>query len=131
MDGEKRFDKEKIVDFCKEKGIALFDTARSVRRLKDNADDNFLEFVERTDVFELLSHIPMCRSIVTTGGKASEQLQSCLECNGLIVNAPKIGESILFSKDNQVYSWWRMPSSSRAFPMKLEKKADYYKRLWV
>jgi len=24
---------------------------------------------------------------------------------------------------------WRMPSSSRAFPMKLEEKASYYRRL--
>lgn len=55
VEGEKRFDKEKIVEHCREKGIALFDTARKVCRLKGNADDNFLEIVEGTDVLELCS----------------------------------------------------------------------------
>ena len=38
----KRFDKERIIEFCSEKGIALYDTACEVRRLKDNASDKFL-----------------------------------------------------------------------------------------
>ena len=28
---------------------------------------------------------------------------------------------------DEVRTWWRMPSSSRAYPMKIEKKADHYK----
>ena len=36
--------------FAQEKGIALFDTAYRVRRLKDNASDKFLEIVEPTDI---------------------------------------------------------------------------------
>lgn len=125
--GEKRFDKERIVAFCREKGIALFDTARKVRRLKDNADDNFLEIVEGTDVFALLSQMPECRTIVTTGGKASEELQAYFESNGLRVEIPKVGESVEIESSLR---WWRMPSSSRAYPMKLEKKAEYYRRLF-
>ncbi len=140
---EKRFDKERIVAFCREKGIALFDTARLVRRLKDNADDNFLEIVEGTDVFALLEQMPECRTIVTTGGKASEELQAYFESHGLQVEIPKVGESVViddndtlrYDNDNQNESkipirWWRMPSSSRAYPMKLEKKAEYYRRLF-
>lgn len=146
VSGEKRFDKERIVAFCREKGIALFDTARLVRRLKDNADDNFLEIVEGTDVFALLEQMPECRTIVTTGGKASEELQAYFESHGLKVKIPKVGESIwLKVNDNDMLGYdndnkdenkvsirlWRMPSSSRAYPMKLEKKAEYYRRVFL
>lgn len=139
VDGEKRFDKERIVAFCQEKGIALFDTARKVCRLKDNADDNFLEIVEGTDVFALLDQMPECSTIVTTGGKASEELQAYLEKKGIRVKIPKIGECVVINEndddtlcyDNKIpLRWWRMPSTSRAYPMKLEKKAEYYRRLF-
>lgn len=136
----KAFDKERIVAFCNEKGIALFDTARKVCRLKDNADDNFLEIVERTDVLELLEGMPECRTIVTTGGKASEELQAYLEEKGVKVKIPKVGECSplqlppngegRISLQSDILHWWRMPSSSRAYPMKLEKKAEYYRRLF-
>lgn len=134
----KAFDKERIVAFCEEKGIALFDTARKVRRLKDNADDNFLEIVEGTNVFALLEQIPECRTIVTTGGKASEELQAYFLKKGIEVKIPKVGEYVIVNDndddtlrydDKQTLRWWRMPSSSRAYPMKLEKKAEYYRRL--
>ena len=128
----KRFDKERIVEFCRAKGIALFDTARKVRRLKDNADDNFLEIVEGTDVFALLEQMPECKTIVTTGGKASEELQAYLESHGIKVKIPKVGEFVAINDydSNKTLRWWRMPSSSRAYPMKLEKKAEYYRRLF-
>ena len=137
---EKRFDKERIVEFCRDKGIALFDTARKVRRLKDNADDNFLEIVEGTDVFALLEQMPECGTIVTTGGKASEELQAYFELHGLTVKIPKVGESVEIrltlsfpprDRVGEILRWWRMPSSSRAYPMKMDKKAEYYRQLFV
>ncbi len=136
IDKPKSFDKERIVQFCREKGIALFDTARTVRRLKDNADDNFLEIVEGTDVFALLGHLPGCRTIVTTGGKASEELQAYFESHGLKVKIPKVGEFVEMDGGFEglgdgTLRWWRMPSSSRAYPMKLEKKAECYRRLFI
>lgn len=133
VEGKKQFDKERIVAFCREKGIALFDTARKVRRLKDNADDNFLQIVEGTDVFALLEQIPECRTIVTTGGKASEELQAYFAKRGIEVKSPKVGESRTLKLPIEVreyVSWWRMPSTSRAYPMKLEKKAEYYSMLF-
>lgn len=151
----KRFDKDLIVAFCREKGIALFDTARKVCRLKDNADDNFLETVEGTDVFALLEQMPECRTIVTTGGKASEELQAYFLSKGIEVKIPKVGESVSYAPpqfpphgedgfwklspeggaggDQSGVGegrWWRMPSTSRAYPMKLEKKAEYYRKLF-
>lgn len=147
--GEKRFDYDKIVAFCREKGLAFYDTARKVRRLKGNADDNFLEIVEGTDVFALLAQLPECRTIVTTGGKASEELQAYLASRGIKVSIPKVGEMVTLcpatpntaslnpttlTQDGNDTSrpahlcWWRMPSSSRAYPMKLENKAAYYEK---
>lgn len=127
--GENRFDKERIVAFCREKGIALFDTARVVRRLKDNADDNFLEIVEGTDVLALMERMTECKTIVTTGGKASEELQAYFAKKGFEVKIPKVGECRplqLPLKGREDIRWWRMPSTSRAYPMRLEKKAEYY-----
>ena len=56
----KSFCREQIIDFLNEKGIALFDTASSIRRLQDNASDKFLEVVEATDVAALLRQLPEC-----------------------------------------------------------------------
>ncbi len=128
--GEKRFDKERIVSFCEEMGMAFFDTARKVCRLKDNASDNFLEILEPTDVFALLEQMPSCSIVVTTGGKASEEICAYFKSQGIQVDIPKVGESFSINSDRWNGTWWRMPSSSRAYPMKLEKKAEYYKRLF-
>ena len=128
--GEKRFDKERIMSFCKEKGMAFFDTARKVCRLKDNADDNFLDILEPTDVFALLRQMPSCSVVVTTGGKASEEICTYFNSKGIDVKVPKVGENVSINSDLWTGIWWRMPSSSRAYPMKLEKKAEYYIRLF-
>ena len=129
--GEKRFDKERIVSFCEEKGMAFFDTARKVCRLKDNADDNFLEILEPTDVFALLDQMPSCSVVVTTGGKASEEICGYFNSQGIEVKVPRVGESVCVDSDRWNGTWWRMPSSSRAYPMKLEKKAEYYRSLFL
>lgn len=125
----KRFDKEKIIAFCEKKGLAFFDTARKVCRLKNNADDNFLDIVEGTDVFALLQQIPSCHTIVTTGGKASEELQVYFEKQGIQTSIPKVGDSVSIMMSPTPLTWWRMPSTSRAYPMKLEQKAEYYKQI--
>ena len=128
--GDKRFDKERIISFCEEKGMAFFDTARKVCRLKDNADDNFLDILEPTDVFALLHQMPSCSVVVTTGGKASEEICAYFNSKGIDVKVPKVGENVSINSDLWTGVWWRMPSSSRAYPMKLEKKAEYYKLLF-
>ena len=128
--GEKRFDKERIMSFCEEKGLAFFDTARKVCRLKDNADDNFLDILEPTDVFALLQQMPSCSDVVTTGGKASEEICAYFNNKGIDVKVPKVGENVSVNSELWTGMWWRMPSSSRAYPMKLEKKAEYYRLLY-
>lgn len=123
--GEKRFDKEKIEQFCRCYGIALFDTAQEVIRLKENASDQFLQIVTPTDVAYLLQQIPQCHTIVVTGQKASETLQATIGCRTLTV-----GECITAEYANRQLSIWRMPSSSRAYPRSIEWKAPFYKRVW-
>ena len=45
--GGKAFDRGRIMAFCRERGLALYDTAEEVIRLKDNASDNFLQVVRQ------------------------------------------------------------------------------------
>lgn len=123
--GEKRFDRERIVEFCTDRGIALYDTATEVRRLKDNASDKFLEVVTPTDVPALLRCLPHCHTIVTTGEKATDTL-----CLLLGVERPLVGGYIEGECEGRRVRLYRMPSSSRAYPMSVEKKADVYRLLF-
>lgn len=119
--GKKVFDKDRIVEFLNEKGIALYDTASSVRRLQDNASDKFLEVVEPTDIGLLLKQIPACKAIVTTGQKATDTIREQVE-----VDEPAVGTSAPFEFEDREMKLYRMPSSSRAYPLALEKKAAAY-----
>lgn len=118
---ERQFDYEAVVQFCTEKGIAIFDTASAVRRLKDNASDKFLEIVEPTDLAALLSQIPDCHTIVTTGEKATDAIVNRYGCP-----KPKVGSFSALSIGGRGYRFFRMPSTSRAYPLALEKKAEFY-----
>lgn len=122
LTGKKAFNKEYLIEFLTEKGIALYDTATSVRRLQDNASDKFLEVVEPTDIRLLLKQLPQCQAIVTTGQKATDIIRSQIE-----MDEPKVGESCPFTFEDRMMRLYRMPSSSRAYPMAIEKKAIAYR----
>ncbi|MDO4948973.1 MAG: uracil-DNA glycosylase family protein [Bacteroidales bacterium] len=131
VSGKKCFDKERIVGFCREARLAFFDTARKVCRQRDNASDDFLEILEPTDVWELLAQMPRCQRVVTTGGKASEELSRHLtNVSEVVVAMPRIGSATRVSLHGREVEWWRMPSSSRAYPLALAKKVDFYRRLF-
>ena len=125
VEGEKRFDRERIVQFCTERGIALYDAASEVRRLMDNASDRFLEVVTPTDIEALLLQIPACEAIVTTGQKATDQIVEHFGCV-----APAVGGWSEVAIGERRLRFWRMPSSSRAYPMRLEAKAEIYARMF-
>ena len=125
--GEKRFDLPKITGFCTEKGIALYDTATEVRRLQDNASDKFLEIVTPTDLSVLLARIPDCRTIVTTGQKATETIVSTYSAD----RVPPVGGCTGIVIGGRPMDFWRMPSTSRAYPLSLDKKADAYRQLFT
>lgn len=119
---KKVFDKDRIIEFLNDKGIALYDTASAIRRLQDNASDKFLEVIEQTDISLLLKQIPMCKAIVTTGQKATDIIREQIE-----VKEPTVGTSEPFEFGDKDMKLYRMPSSSRAYPLALEKKAAAYR----
>ncbi len=121
----KTFRQHDIVAFLEEKGIAIFDTATAIRRLQDNASDKFLEIVEPTDIQALLTAIPFCEALITTGQKATDTLVE--EYN---IPEPRIGSSSTCLLSNRPVKLYRMPSSSRAYPLALNKKAEIYKNMF-
>ncbi len=125
LEKEKKFDEQNLIEFLKSKGVALYDTATVVRRLQDNASDKFLEVVKPTDIKAMLAKLPHCKAIVTTGEKATETIRTQVE-----VAQPKVGSSEPFSIEDRTYRLYRMPSSSRAYPMSLERKAETYRRMF-
>ena len=153
--GEKRFDEAAIRQFCADAGLAFYDTACEVRRLKDNASDAFLEVVTPTDIPALLARIPSCHTLVTTGEKASTIVAETFGCP-----VPPVGGSIDIAMPNRstvgyeqntvmpdlighlepsfhglsvesprTLRFYRMPSTSRAYPLPLEQKAAAYRQL--
>ncbi len=125
----KGFDYEAVTAFCAGKGLAFFDTATRVCRLKANASDDFLHIITPTDVPGLLSCLPQCHTVVTTGGKSSDELLSILTAaTGSTITPPTIGSStsLRIPSIQRDIRWWRMPSTSRAYPMPLAAKASLY-----
>lgn len=117
----RRFDKEKIIRFCSSRGIALYDTVSKARRLNDNASDKFLETVEPVDIMALLDRIPECRTVIATGEKAAGIIASWLGCD-----VPKTGCFVDIEIDGKNIRFYRLPSSSRAYPMSIDRKAEAY-----
>jgi G:T/U-mismatch repair DNA glycosylase len=126
----KRFKIDDIIAFCQEKGLAFFDTSTAIRRLQDNASDKFLEVVEPTDIPALLSQLPYLRAIVTTGEKATETICASLG----IPTIPKVNTYVLVSNTNDTNRdallLYRLPSSSRAYPLSFDKKVEAYRQMF-
>lgn len=120
--GSKDFNLDAIKKLLNDKGIALNDTGRKVRRLKGNASDKFLEIIEPVPLYDLLALMPLCKAVATTGEKAAGVIAEITS-----TPLPKMGEHVVAADGLDI---WRMPSTSRAFPMKLEAKAEYYARLF-
>ena len=128
--GEKAFDAEKIKAFLTERGIGSCPGVRRAIRTHGNASDAYLKVVETVELPEILEKIPQCRRICTTGGKAAEILLALLETE---VKAKdfKTGTTITARCGDRDLLVTRLPSTSRAYPMKLEKKAEAYRKFFV
>lgn len=121
----KSFDQNKIIRFLEQTGIAVYDTALAVRRLQDNASDKFLEIIEATPIGELLEKLPACEAIVTTGQKATDLVREQMQ-----TDSPSIGEYKNVTYLGRDIRFYRMPSSSRAYPLSLERKAAFYQNVF-
>jgi G:T/U-mismatch repair DNA glycosylase len=111
-----------IEPFLRERGIAMYDVARRIVRTRNTASDKDLLIVEETNLKAMLQQLPLCRTIVTAG-----QLATTVACRQLALSEPRLGEYTELEKPGSTsLRLYRMPSSSRAYPMAVERKAEYY-----
>ena len=113
--------------FLTERGIAIWDTAMEVSRLQGNASDKFLEILRPIDLRQTLAMLPSCRAIAVTGQKALDTLLTLISAPS---PPPKTGEWTDAALDDRHFRLYRMPSSSRAYPLSVEKKAEKYRRMF-
>lgn len=116
---------EQLKAFLEQKHIALYDTATRVRRLKDNASDKFLEIVETIDLKAFFKACPTLKAVVTAGEKATGVIAEMAN-----VETPRMGEMVECEFAGHRFKLFRMPSSSRAYPLALEKKAEAYEAMF-
>ncbi|AGH38275.1 hypothetical protein F543_13590 [Bibersteinia trehalosi USDA-ARS-USMARC-189] len=126
--GEKRFDPLRIEQFLRSQGIALCSTVQSAIREQGNAADKHLRIVEPVDLTAVLAKLPACRWIFTTGEKATDTLLSLLPNK---IKMPKTNEFITFPycAERELFLY-RLPSTSRAYPLSLAKKCEAYRRFF-
>ncbi|HJF72571.1 MAG TPA: uracil-DNA glycosylase family protein [Gallibacterium anatis] len=122
------FNQEKIEQFLRAKGIAVFDSGYKIFRQQGNASDKFLQIIEPINLTEVLAQIPQCKVIMTAGEKATETLLSLLEEKPAML---KNGENSTITIAQRPYQLYRLPSSSRAYPLALTKKAEIYRQFFV
>lgn len=120
-----RFDLKAIKALLDREHIALWDTAMAVRRLKDNASDKFLDIVEPIDLEALLRNVPSIAHVIATGEKAASVVAAQAR-----VEVPPVGTAIDCAVGERTFTLWRMPSTSRAYPLALQKKAEAYRTLF-
>ena len=109
-----------------EKGIALADTGVEIRRLKGNASDAHLQIVTPLNLQALLTDMPHCHALATTGEKAATVLA---ELTGSAI--PAIGDTATVAIGDHTLTHYRLPSSSRAYPLALDKKAVFYRNMFI
>ena len=119
----KTFKLEALKAFLKEKRVALFDTALRIRRTKNTASDKDLEIVEQSDLDGMLRALPECRGVLLAGQLATKVFTTHYAIKAI----PKRGEYTTFTFEGRELRLYRMPSSSRAYPMAVEKKSEYYR----
>lgn len=122
---EKRFDIDLIHNLTIRHGIAMSDTVKKARRLRGNASDKYLEVIEGNDPACLLASIPLCTDMATTGEKAAGVMASLTN-----TEAPAMGCFTEWRMDDgRMVRIWRLPSTSRAYPLSLVKKSEYYRAM--
>lgn len=126
--GEKTWRLDELKAFLAEKGIAIFDTCLKIRRTKGTASDKDLEVVEEADLDGMLRALPGCRGVLAAGQLAT----SIFTGHFNITNARKMkmGTYVEFPFENRILRLYREPSSSRAYPMRVEEKAEYYDKMF-
>ncbi len=83
--------------------------------------------MEQADLDAMLRALPECRGVVAAG-----QLATTLFAQhyGLDIRKMRLGEHRDFTFEGRTISLYREPSSSRAYPMRVEQKAVYYRQMF-
>ena len=129
-----------IKEFLKEKGVAIYDTAQQVIRTKNTASDKDLQIVQPSDLDGMLRQLPECRAVLTAGQLATKIFSEHFG----IKDKPEMGGFVEIEFEDQEEAsagsssgsssrklrLYRMPSSSRAYPMAVEKKAEFYRKMF-
>ncbi len=121
----KCFKLDDIVEFLTARHIAIYDTAMEVERLKDNASDKYLDICRPIDLDSFLATYPTLSVLVSTGEKAASVVASLTG-----TEIPTMGQKVSFEYAGRIIWHFRMPSTSRAYPLALEKKAELYARVF-
>ena len=95
-------------------------------RTKNTASDKDLLIVEPADLDGMLRALPECKAVLTAGQLATKVFTEHYH----ITETPKMGGYVGFTFENRTLRLYRMPSSSRAYPLSVEKKAEYYKLMF-
>ncbi|ERJ72612.1 hypothetical protein HMPREF0653_02319 [Prevotella disiens JCM 6334 = ATCC 29426] len=123
----KTYKLNELMPFLKEKGVALFDTALRIRRTTGTASDKDLEIIEKADLDGMLRALPECKAVLTAGQLATKIFSDHYHID---TRNLKMGEFVDFSFENRKLKLYRQPSSSRAYPMKVEDKSAFYESMF-
>ena len=126
-EANKTYRLNELKQFLKKKGVALFDTALRIRRTTGTASDKDLEIVEPADLDGMLRSLPECKAVLAAGQLATKVFT---EHYNIDARNLKMGEYRTFDFEGRTLKLYRQPSSSRAYPMKVEKKAVYYEQMF-
>ena len=126
-EANKTYRLNELKQFLKEKGVALFDTALRIRRTTGTASDKDLGIVEPADLDGMLRSLPECKAVLAAGQLATKVFT---EHYNIDARNLKMGEYRTFDFEGRTLKLYRQPSSSRAYPMKVEKKAVYYEQMF-
>lgn len=121
----KQFNLDDIKRLLLSRHIAIGDSALEVRRLKDNASDKYLEIVTPLPLNDILLKMPQCHTIVSTGEKAAQVIA---QITGTTI--PPVGSKVVTRINSKDISHYRMPSTSRAYPLPIKDKADFYRNMF-
>lgn len=123
---QKTFNQSAIQDFLTHYHIGIADMAYQVCRLAGNASDKFLQVITPLDIKNLLKQLPNCEHIAVTGDKALQVLLSQLQVSTKLKTNESIQITINIHYTDKKITIYRLPSSSRAYPLSLDKKAKSY-----
>lgn len=120
---------DKLKEQLSEKGIALSDTGREVVRTADNASDKYLDIKRGIDLPAILAEIPDCIAVATTGEKAAGVIAALTGTEIPAIGSYEICNVTDSAGRERILQHWRMPSSSRAYPLPLAEKAAVYAKM--